>query len=127
MVAEKNLKKFDLISEIYGRLFGYFNGYEIEKELNTEINPACEGNREKVDITKTSGNLDFKVSTYQSMGENVYFNISLFDYDTKEDHPTGYFYIKNYTGEIGETELKALSYIIKAGNQITKEIFETIR
>lgn len=126
MVAENNLKKFDLVSEIYARLFGYFNGYKIEKELNTDVCPACEGNREKIDITKTSGNLDFKVSTYQSKDENVYFNISLFDYDTKEDHHTGYFYIKNYTGEIGETELKALSYIIKAGNQITSEIFETI-
>lgn len=114
----KQLKKYNIVQDIWSELFGYHGRHK-------DIDVSYGGDKE-IDLTETSGDLDFKVSTFQSRGENVYFNISLFDYDTKEERPTGYFYIKNYTGEIGENELKALSYIIKAGNQITKEIFETI-
>lgn len=106
-----NVKKYNIISEIYKKLF-----------LN---NPAVDigTNEENIDLTNTSYDLDFKVSTFQSRGENVYFNVSLYDYRKKEDHPAGYFYIKNYTGEISFIECKILSDIIQAGNELTTEIF----
>lgn len=126
-MTNKELKNYDLIFEIYEKLFGYFNGYKIEKEIGLDVLPQADAFREKIDITQTSGNLDFKVSTYQSRGENIYFNISLYDYEKKTEHKAGYFYIKNNTGTIGLNETKALFYIMQAGNDITEKIFEEIQ
>ena len=78
---------------------------------------------EEIDLTKTSYNLDLKVSTYQSRSENVYFYISLFDYSTHKEYTAGYYYIKNYTGLIGKNELIALNDIIEIGTDITNEIY----
>lgn len=121
-MTKKELKKFDIVKAIYNELFGIGNRRQLESELNMDI-----GYHGVVrDLTQTSCNLDFKVSTFQSRSENIYFNVSLFDYDTKETTDAGYFYIKNYTGEISENELKALYHIMITGNKITEKIFEAV-
>ena len=106
-----NTKKYNITEDIYKKLF-----------LN---NPTVDigSNGKEINLTNTSYDLDFKVSTYQSRGENIYFNISLYDYRKKEEHDAGYFYIKNYTGEISLTECKILADIIQTGNKITADIF----
>jgi len=77
----------------------------------------------EIDLTQTSYNLDFKVSTYQSRNENIYFYISLYDYETKKEFAAGYYYIKNYTGTIGSLETIALLDIIEAGTKLTHTIY----
>ena len=87
---------------------GFDVSYSHEKEINLE---------------ETSKNLDFKVSTFQSKCENIYYNISLYDYVTQKEYSAGYFYIKNYSGIIGKLETTALYDIISIGNELTEEIF----
>lgn len=96
----------------------------IYKELLNRGKQTDIGSRSKdIDLTKTSYNLDFKVSTYQTRCENVYFNISFYDYQKKEETEAGYFYIKNFTGEITSKELEALADIIAIGNELTTRIY----
>lgn len=118
-MEKKELKKYNIVENIWKDLFGYHNKYNIESELNIDIG----SHGLEIDLTKTSCNLDFKVSTYQSKSENIYFNVSLYDYETKETTNAGYFYIKNYHGEVSENDLKALFYIMQAGNKLTNDIF----
>lgn len=77
-----------------------------------------------IDPAETSRNLDFKISTFQSRSENIYFNVFLYDYETKKDYFIGYFYIKDNNGIINAEHLQALAEIIAAGNIETENIFK---
>lgn len=114
----KQLKKYNIIQDIWSELFGYHGRH---KQLDVSY-----GDDQILDLTETSGDLDFKVTTQQTRSENVYFQVNLYDYRKKQDIYAGYFYIKNYTGLIGSDELKALNLIMQAGNKRTEAIFETI-
>ena len=120
-MTKKELNKYNIVQEIHKELFGLKAPYRNKFNFDISYNGD-----QVIDITQTSGNLDFKISTYQSRSENVYFNVSLYDYNTNKEINAGYFYIKNYTGEIGPEELQALALIIEAANQITATIFELI-
>lgn len=99
--------------------------YCYHEQNNTDL-PGIDLNYSKeieIDLTETSYNLDFRISTYQSRSENVYFFISLWDYDTKKEIPAGHYYIKNNTGIIGKLEAVALLDIIQAGTDLTNKIY----
>lgn len=117
----KKVKKnhLNIVNQIDDILFNYFNG-RLKGAFSYDILP---GEAVDIDLTQTSYNLDFKVSTYQSKSENIYFYISLFDYETKKEYNAGYFYIKNYTGVIDKESCLALYEIISEGNNITESIF----
>lgn len=101
-----------------GRFWYCYHDEKEEKSFDLSWN-----NEKEIDLTQTSYNLDFKVSTFQSRSENIYFNISLFDYETKKEIDAGYYYIKNHTGIIGALETEALLDIIEAGTEITNKIY----
>ena len=88
-------------------------GFDVSYNNNTDLN-----------LEETSKHLDFKISTYQSKSENIYFYVSLFDYQTKKEFSCGYFYIKNYSGVIGKLETIALYDIISIGTELTEEIYQ---
>ena len=124
----KELKKYNLVNDIYHRLFGlsgsisgrdgsgnYFNKYSYDVSY---------GDAPTLDITKTSGNLDFTVKTFQSRSENIYFYVGLYDYERREDIPAGYFYIKDNHGRINRDHTRVLYDIIDAGTDITESIFD---
>lgn len=73
---------------------------------------------------ETSGNLEIQIRTYQTHFENVYYNIIIFDYNTKKDYEVGYIYTKRNNGTIGLWDGYAIYKMIEAGNEITTEIFE---
>jgi len=127
-MAKSKKGYINIISEVNKLLqekrsfMGFFwNCYHDEKEQKSF--DLSWNNEKDIDLTQTSYNLDFKVSTFQSRSENIYFNISLFDYETKKEIDAGYYYIKNYTGIIGTLETKALLDIIEAGTEITNKIY----
>lgn len=120
-MTKKELKKYNIVQEIHNELFGLKAPYRNKFNFDVDYNGD-----QVIDITQTSGNLDFKISTYQSRSENVYFNVSIYDYNSNKEINAGYFYIKNYTGVIGPEELQALALIMEAANKITENIFETI-
>ena len=78
------------------------------------------------DVTKTSGNLDFRIETYQTRFENVYFNIYLYDYNTNEEYDIGYFYFKANNGRINKEMMMFMADILEKGNEITERIFEEV-
>lgn len=78
------------------------------------------------DYTKTSGNLDFRVETYQTRFENVYFNCYLYDYKTEIKYHIGYFYFKDNKGEINWEMMSQMAEVIEKGNEITSRIFEEV-
>ena len=120
---KKQLKKYNIVNNIYFELFGRSNNYRIENICGGCFDVSfCQD--QEIDITKTSFNLDFVVKTFQSRGENIYFNIILFDYETKIEYFAGCFYIKDNRGMINNNHLQALSYIIESGNQKTAEIYK---
>lgn len=114
-----NYKKMDIVSDIYFHLFGFKNGYELEKNLGFDVSFRSK----QLDITDSSYNFDFQATTYQSKDENIYFNISLFDYETGKTYDAGYFYIKDNNGIINGDHLRALAKIIEVGNEYTENIF----
>lgn len=90
----------------------YTWGYDLSYSHDIEIN-----------LEETSYNLDFRITTFQSRAENIYFYVSLHDYVTCKEYKTGYYYIKNYSGIIGKNELLALNDIIQAGTELTNKIY----
>lgn len=118
-MKNKSPKKYSITDEIYFSLFGFKNGYKYESQFGFDIGFKSV----EIDLTETSRNLDFEISTYQSKDENIYFNVSLLDYDTAKKYDCGFFYIKDNRGEINAAHLQALALIIAKGNEITDRIF----
>lgn len=112
---KKNNKR-DILQEIYNNFIDdNFHAYKYDLDLNYKSIP--------VDVSKTSYNLDFCVSTEQSKSENVYFNCSLFDYETKKSYDLGYFYFKDNNGCINKNMMLFLADIIAVANDIMENIF----
>ena len=120
MDKQKKPNNHNIVNEIYVILFG-LNGI-----YRTEFNFDVSSRGLDFDINQTSHNLDFSVSTFQTRSENVYFNCFLYDYETKERHDIGYFYIKDNNGLISADHLKALYLIIQTGTIITEKIFNNM-
>ena len=118
-MEKKELKKYNIVQDIWSELFGYYGTHKADFDVSY-------GDEQILNLTETSGDFDFKVTTQQTRSENVYFQVNLYDYRKKQDIYAGFFYIKNYTGLIGSEELKALNLIMQAGNERTQQIFELI-
>lgn len=110
-------QSFNLVATIYSNFFAFG-----KSGLSFDVSASGIN----FDYTKTSGNLDMRVTTNQTRSENIYFEVSIFDYDTKKSYNVGYFYIKDNNGIIAAEHLKALYTIIDEGNQITADIWEEI-
>lgn len=113
-MAKKNIyKKYNLADALY---------FAINKEFSLDL--GADG--PTLDITETSGNLDIKFQTEQTHSENIYFNITIYDYNKKTETKAGYLYIKHNRGVIDEAAMKVLYKAIQAANEITADIFEKL-
>ena len=117
MSRKNKYSSFNIVDKIYFDHFS-FNKSGLPYDVG--------GSGINFDYTQTSGNIDMQVKTNQSRSENIYFEVSIFDYDTKRSYNVGYFYIKDNNGVISADHLKALAIIISAGNEITADIWRKI-
>lgn len=113
-MAKKNIyKNYNLADEIY---------YRIRKDFTIDI--GADG--PDIDITETSANLDIQFTTQQTHSENIYFDITIYDYNKKTELKAGYIYIKHNRGMIDEKAMQVLYKAIQAANEITAEIFDKL-
>lgn len=113
-MAKKNIyKNYNLADEIYFRIIKDFT-----------IDLGADG--PNVDITETSGNLDIQFTTQQTHSENIYFDITIYDYSKKTETNAGFIYIKHNRGMIDEKAMQVLYKAIQAANEITAEIFDKL-
>lgn len=108
-----NYKKYNLADAIY---------YAINKDITIDL--GADG--PEIDITETSGNIDIQFKTEQTHSENVYFNITIYDYNKKTETNAGYIYIKHNRGVIDADAMQVLYKAIQAANQISADIFEKL-
>ena len=86
--------------------------------------PSVESEELLLYTRNTSGNLEIQIRTYQTHFENVYYNLIVFDYNTKTEYEVGYIYTKRNNGTIGLWDGYAIYKMIEAGNEITTDIFK---
>ena len=108
-----NYKKYNLADAIY---------YAINKDITIDL--GADG--PEIDITQTSGNIDIQFKTEQTHSENIYFDITIYDYNKKTELKAGYIYIKHNRGMIDEKAMQVLYKAIQAANEITAEIFKKL-
>lgn len=113
MSKKINYKKFNIADTIY---------FAINKEVVLDLG----AHGPELDITKTSGNIEIQFTTYQTHSENVYFNISIYDYNEKTTTDAGYIYIKHNNGMIDNDAIQVLYKAIQAANRISSDIFNKL-
>lgn len=109
------MKKQYLLDEIYSK---YISGSSYDIGMGARpvyIDYALRG----------SYNIDFRIEIEQTWRENVYFNITLYNYNDSEEVNLGYFYIKNYSGKVDDQVLGCIGFLYKQLNKLAVKIFET--
>lgn len=99
---------------------------EIYFEIHNDITLDMGYHGKEIDITATSANLDIHFTTEQTHFENIYFTITIYDYNNKTEIPAGYIYLKHNNGMIDSAALQTLLKAIEAGNNITTNIFKEL-
>jgi hypothetical protein len=113
-MAKKNIyKKYNLAEAI-------------RRATSKEVSLDLGADGPTLDITETSGNLDIKFETYQTHFENIYYYITIYDYNKKEETKAGYLYLKHNGGVIDADAIQVLYKAIQAANEITTDIFEKL-
>lgn len=111
-------KKIDYLWEIY-KTFSDGKGHTYKYGLDLGLS----GNND-FDISQTSKNLDFRMSSYQTKNEKVYFECYFWDYEKKTDFFLGSFYFKDNGGTMSKNMMLFAYDILCEGNKITKRIFD---
>ena len=109
----------NILHEIYCGIEGSNYSYDF----------SCKANKETLDkqyeIIKNGCNCDIQVTIEQTCNENIYFNLTLYDYNTKEKIDLGYIYSKNFRGFFDVGDGKFLVDLYKSINKMTERLFNT--
>lgn len=121
-MKKKELLKFDIIEQLRQR-----NPYTgTPADYFYTIDGGFSGDVEKIDLTKTSGNLCFRFDYFPTGCENIYHDIFVEDWTTKKRYKAGYIYFKTYTGYFTAESMKELARIVKDAQQILEDVYEII-